>query len=65
MKSLLLIAGALLQTAAPAPPSAPAPQKIDLNSKLINTPDSNWSVYGPDQTSKKLANGGPQNYPAV
>jgi hypothetical protein len=42
-----------------------APQPFDLNSKLINTPDSNWSVYGPDQTSKLLAKGGPHDYPAV
>jgi hypothetical protein len=61
---LLLVAAALLLTAAQSPPAA-APQHVDLASKLINTPDSNWNAYGPDQTSKKLDKGGPQNYPAV
>lgn len=49
---------ALLQTAAPA--QAPS---LDLNSKLINNPGTDWNVYGPDQTSKVLPNAGPQGYP--
>jgi hypothetical protein len=56
------VAGA---ASAQTPPAAVAPQQhIDINSKLINTPDSSWNVYGPDQTSKRLEKGGPQNYPA-
>jgi len=51
-------AAAVAQTPPPA-------QHIDISTKLINTPDSNWNVYGPDQTSKQLAKAGPQNYPAV
>jgi hypothetical protein len=43
----------------------PPTQHIDISTKLINTPDSNWNAYGPDQTSKRLEKGGPQNYPAV
>lgn len=65
MKPVALLAAALLLSAAQSPAPAPAPQHIDLASKLINTPDSNWNAYGPDQTSKKLDKGGPQNYPAV
>src|SRR5438105_8898495 len=42
---------------------APA-QPFDLDSKLINVPDSSWNVYGPDQTSKRLESGGPKGYPA-
>jgi hypothetical protein len=63
---LALVAAALFLGGAqtPPPPAAPA-QHIDLASKLINTPDSNWNAYGPDQTSKKVDKGGPQNYPAV
>jgi hypothetical protein len=67
VNSLALIAAALLQTAAPPPAAqaAPPPGHFDLNSKLINTPDSNWTVYGPDQANKKIDKGGPQNYPAI
>ena len=43
---------------------APAPAPFDLNSKLINTPDSNWSIYGPGQTNKLLPKDGPKGYPA-
>lgn len=60
VKSLALVLAALFQAAAPT-----APQAFDLNSKLINTPDSNWTAYGPDQTSKRLPTGGPKNYPAL
>ena len=63
--SISLVLAAPFLTAAQSPAPAPAPQHIDLASKLINTPDSNWNAYGPDQTSKKLDKGGPQNYPAV
>lgn len=59
--SFALIAAAFLQAASAAPA---APQPFDLNSKLINSPDSSWNVYGPDQKSKLLENGGPKNYPA-
>ena len=44
---------------APAPASA-----FDLNSKLINTPDSSWNIYGPGQTTKLLPKDGPKGYPA-
>jgi len=44
---------------------APTAPHLDISTKLINTPDSNWNVYGPDQTSKRLPTGGPHNYPAV
>jgi hypothetical protein len=37
---------------------------LDLSSKLINTPDSNWNVYGPDQKNKKVEKAGPKGYPA-
>lgn len=37
---------------------------FDLNSKLINTPDSSWNVYGPGQTNKRLESDGPKGYPA-
>lgn len=60
--ALALVTAASVATAQTAPPPA---QHIDLNSKLINIPDSNWNAYGPDQTSKRLDKGGPQNYPAV
>jgi hypothetical protein len=50
-----------------APPAAPAPAApaIDLASKVINAPGTNWTVYGPGQTNKRLETDGPQNYPAV
>jgi len=56
------LAAAGATAVAQTPPPA---QHIDISTKLINTPDSNWNVYWPDQTSKQLAKGGPQNYPAV
>lgn len=59
VSSIALTAAALLQSAAPAPSRA-----LDLKSKLINTPASEWVVYGPDQTSKLLPSAGPQGYPA-
>ena len=61
MKSPVLLAAAALFLGG----ADQAPQPFDLNSKLINRPDSNWNVYGPDQTSKQLAKGGPHDYPAV
>jgi hypothetical protein len=41
------VAGA--QTPAPAAPAAPAPSVLD---RAINTPGTNWSVYGATQKSK-------------
>ena len=64
MRIYLAIGLAAAGAAAVAQTPPPA-QHIDISTKLINTPDSNWNVYGPDQTSKQLAKGGPQNYPAV
>jgi len=67
VKAYLAIALAAAGSAAEGQ-AAPPPQQqqhIDLSSKLINIPDSNWNAYGPDQTSKLLDKGGPQNYPAV
>lgn len=64
--SLVIVsAWASAQTPPPAPPSAPsAPPAFDLNSKLISAPDTNWNIYGPDQTNKRLETGGPKGYPA-
>lgn len=59
MPIVALALAALVQSAAPAPTHS-----FDLNSKLINNPAAEWIVYGPDQTSKLLPTGGPQNYPA-
>ena len=68
---LLLIAlpagGAAAQPGAgtaPAP-AAPAPAPLDLKSKLINVPGTNWNVYGPGQTNKRLETDGPKGYPAI
>jgi hypothetical protein len=63
-----LAAPAFAQPAAPPPaaaPAAPAPAAMDLNSKLINIPGTNWSVYGPNQSAKLLATEGPKGYPAL
>ena len=65
MKAYLAIALAAAGSAAGGQTAPPPQQHIDLSSKLINIPDSNWNAYGPDQTSKLLEKGGPQNYPAV
>jgi hypothetical protein len=66
VKTSLAIGIALTAAAATASAQTAAPaQHIDLSTKLINTPDSNWNVYGPDQTSRRIEKGGPQNYPAV
>ncbi len=62
---LFLAAPAFGQTAPAAPPAATVGHSVDLNSKLINIPDSNWSVYGTDQTSVRNEKGGPQGYPAI
>ena len=59
MPIVALAAAALLQTASTA-----ATQSLDLNSKLINNPATDWNVYGPDQTTKVLPKAGPQGYPA-
>jgi len=56
-----LVSAAFLASAQTSPPP---PQHFDLNSKLINVPDGTWTVYGPDQTNKRLEKDGPQNYPA-
>jgi hypothetical protein len=37
---------------------------FDLNSKLINSPLADWTIYGPGQTSKRIETGGPKGYPA-
>jgi hypothetical protein len=59
--TILATGAAEAQTAAPpAPPAA-----NDLASKLINVPDTNWTVYGPGQTSKRLEKDGPKGYPAI
>jgi hypothetical protein len=59
---------AISQTAPSAPPAAPAPAAkpgLDLASKLINIPGTNWKVYGPNQTAKLLDKEGPSGYPAM
>jgi hypothetical protein len=65
LKVHLAIALAVVATVATAQTAPAPPQHIDISTKLINVPDSNWSAYGPDQTSKQLDKGGPQNYPAL
>jgi hypothetical protein len=65
VKPHLAIALAAAASSASAQTPTPVQQHIDLSSKLINIPDSNWNAYGPDQTSKRLEKGGPQNYPAL
>ena len=63
MRSLIfaiLIASSTGSFGAQAPGGAP----FDLNSKLINAPDSNWTIYGPGQTNARLETGGPKGYPA-
>lgn len=37
---------------------------FDLNSKLINSPLADWTIYGPGQTNKRIETGGPKGYPA-
>lgn len=64
MGSFAFVLAALVQTASGGAAPSAAPPPFDLNSKLINTPDSNWTVYGPDQTSKRIEKGGPKGYPA-
>jgi hypothetical protein len=56
MRSLIfaiLIASGTVSVGAQAPGGAP----FDLNSKLINAPDSNWTIYGPGQTNTRLEQG--------
>jgi hypothetical protein len=62
-----LIAMMALSLAAPlgAQTDAPPPAKTDMASKLINVPGTNWTVYGPGQTSKLIDGAGPQGYPAM
>jgi len=43
---------------------APAPAPFDLNSKLINTTESNLTIYPADKTNKLLPKDGPKGYPA-
>ena len=62
--SAFVVIAALVQAATSAPTAPASPQPFDLNSKLINAPDSNWNIYGPDQSSKRIEKGGPKNYPA-
>src|SRR5438067_3021442 len=61
--SLGSVVASFVLAAVQTPAQAPV-QPFDLNSKLINVPDSSWNVYGPDQTSKRLETGGPKGYPA-
>jgi hypothetical protein len=56
---------AAAQPAAAAPPAPAAPGASDLNLKLINVFGTNWTVYGPGQTNKRLENDGPKGYPAI
>jgi hypothetical protein len=56
----ILLAGSTASFGAQAPGAAP----FDLNSKLINSPDSNWTIYGDGQTNKRLEKDGPKGYPA-
>src|SRR4051812_22745938 len=63
-----------LAAAEPAPAPAPAPGQAapaaaapanDINQKLINVFGTNWTVYGPGQTNKRLETDGPKGYPAI
>ena len=47
------------------PPAAPAPAASSLDSKLINVPGTDWNVYGPNQSAKRLEKEGPKGYPAI
>ena len=60
----LIIAVLLACCASSAAAQSPSAAPFDLNSKLINLPDSNWTIYGPGQTSTRLEKGGPKGYPA-
>jgi hypothetical protein len=60
----VFVAGAAAAQTGPAPAPA-APAKANLADKLINVPDTNWTVYGPGQTNKRLETDGPQGYPCV
>lgn len=64
MGSYAFVLAAILQAAGAAPTVPPASHAFDLNSKLINTPDSSWNIYGPDQRNKRIEKGGPKGYPA-
>ena len=59
--TLFLAAPALGQ----APPAEPPRAAFDLKSKLLNVPDTNWAVYGSDQTNVRNEKGGPQGYPSI
>jgi hypothetical protein len=64
-----LVSGPVYAQAAQTAPATPAPAAKpaapSLADKLINTPGSDWNVYGPGETSKKLSTDGPQGYPCV
>lgn len=55
---------AYAQTPPAAPPSS-GHASGSLASKLINTPGTNWNVFGTGQTNKRLETDGPQGYPCV
>ena len=64
MGTYAFVLAALFQAAAATPTNPPASHAFDLNSKLINIPDSNWNIYGPNQSNKRVEKGGPKGYPA-
>jgi hypothetical protein len=47
------------------PPAAPGPTAGGLDTKLINVPGTSWTIYGPNQTAKRLETDGPKGYPAI
>ncbi|HEX5181564.1 MAG TPA: hypothetical protein VFW19_00290 [Allosphingosinicella sp.] len=60
--AILACGPALAQGAQTAPAAKPSGGLAD---KLINTPGTNWNVYGDGQTSKRLETDGPQGYPCI
>ena len=62
--AILACGPAVAQTPAATPPAS-GQASGGLASKLINTPGTNWNVYGTGQTSKRLETDGPQGYPCV
>ncbi|HEX4736087.1 MAG TPA: hypothetical protein VH331_00840 [Allosphingosinicella sp.] len=64
--ALLFPAPAYAQGTQPAPATPPASQSAGkLADKLINTPGTNWTVFGTGQTNKRLETDGPQKYPCI
>lgn len=64
MRSSIFAAILIAACAGSAGAQTPGAAPFDLNGKLINSPDSNWTIYGPGQTSTRLETGGPKGYPA-